>query len=138
MEISNFSSWFWPSLSLLLSVLWLWTLLRQRKATPTLGSACRPVEAEDALKAAYTFQEAEVTWDDEDLACSLGLPARLAQEVAQALVASGWAEEDIEGSMRLTEAGETRASELIRAHRCQSLWPTWPSVWERCSWQPGF
>ena len=124
MEISNLSHWFWPALSLLLAILWLWTLMRQRRAAPTIRTSAtgwthRPVEAEDALKAAYTLQEAEGTWEDEELARSLGLPARLAREVAEALVASGWAEGNIEDSMRLTEAGERRACELIRAHR---LW----------------
>ena len=124
MEMSNLSYWFWPALSFLLAILWLRTLLRQRRAAPTIRTSAtgwthRPVEAEDALKAAYTLQEAEGTWDDEELARSLGLPARLAREVAETLVASGWAEGNIEDSMRLTEAGERRACELIRAHR---LW----------------
>ena len=124
MEISSFSHWFWPALSLLLAILWLWTLLRQRRAAPTAqasapGPIYRPVEAEDALKMAYTLQGEGSALDTKELVRSLGLPTRLAKEVAEALVASGWAEGDIEGTIRLTEVGERRASELIRAHR---LW----------------
>jgi Fe2+ transport system protein FeoA/Mn-dependent DtxR family transcriptional regulator len=116
--------WFWPGLSLLLTILWLWTLLRQRRAAPTIRTSPTrwthwPVEAEDALKAAYTLQETEGTWDDEELVRSLGLSATMARGVTGALLASGWAEEDAQGNMHLTEAGETRARELIRAHR---LW----------------
>jgi Fe2+ transport system protein FeoA/Mn-dependent DtxR family transcriptional regulator len=124
MEISTLSSWFWPGLSFLLSVLWLWTLLRQRRAvpvarTPAPGLAHQPVEVEDALKAAYTLQEARGAWGGEELARSMALSEKMAGEVARALVAFGWAEEDAQGSMHLTETGEARARELIRAHR---LW----------------
>jgi len=124
MKISNLFSWFWPGLSFLLFVLWLWTLLRQRRAahaarTPTPGLAHQPVEVEDALKAAYTLQEARGAWGGEELARSVGLSETMAEEVARALVALGWAEEDVQGGMHLTETGEARARELVRAHR---LW----------------
>ena len=124
MEISNLSSWFWPSLSFLLSVLWLWTLLRQRRAAPAARTSApslthQPVEVEDALKAAYILQEARGAWGGEELARSAGLSETTAGEVARALVAFGWAEEDVQGGMHLTETGEARAWELIRAHR---LW----------------
>jgi Fe2+ transport system protein FeoA/Mn-dependent DtxR family transcriptional regulator len=124
MEISNLSYWFWPALSFLLAVLWLWTLLRQRRGAPASrtsvpGLTPRLVEAEDALKAAYALQEAEGTWGGEELAQSVGLSEAMAGVVAGGLIASGWAEEDAQGGMRLTEAGEARAWELIRAHR---LW----------------
>jgi len=122
--MSNFSHWFWPALSFLLAILWLWTLLRQRRGTPASrtsvsGLTPRPVEAEDALKAAYALQEAQGTWSDEELARSVGLSGAMAGGVVGGLVASGWAEEEAQGSMRLTETGEARARELIRAHR---LW----------------
>jgi Fe2+ transport system protein FeoA/Mn-dependent DtxR family transcriptional regulator len=124
MEMSNLSHWFWPALSFLLAVLWLRTLLQQRREAPAPrtsvpGLTPRPVEAEDALKAAYVLQEAEGTWGGEELARSVGLSGAMAGGVAGGLVASGWAEEDAQGGMRLTEAGEARAQELIRAHR---LW----------------
>jgi Fe2+ transport system protein FeoA len=43
----------------------------------------------------------------------------MAANVVGNLVASGWVEEDVQGGMHLTETGEARARELIRAHR---LW----------------
>jgi len=43
----------------------------------------------------------------------------MAEEVAGAIVAYGWAEQGAQGHIRLTEIGETRAREVIRAHR---LW----------------
>ena len=124
MEISTLSRWFWPALSFLLAGLWLWTLLRRRRAAPTAplpapGSAYRPVEVEDALKAAYALQETRGAWDREQLARSIGRSEAMAEDVAKGLVASGWAEEDVQGSMHLTETGKARARELIRAHR---LW----------------
>jgi Fe2+ transport system protein FeoA/Mn-dependent DtxR family transcriptional regulator len=105
-----------------LAILWLWTLLRQRRAAPAAWPPAplyRHVEVEDALKAAYALQEAGGAWGSPELARSVGLPEALAGEVAGALVASGWAEEEAQGSIRLTETGEARARELIRAHR---LW----------------
>jgi Fe2+ transport system protein FeoA/Mn-dependent DtxR family transcriptional regulator len=124
MEISDLSSWFWPSLSLVLFALWLWALLRQRRAAPRAhasapGLTHRPVEAEDVLKAAYLLQEREGAWNSADLARSAGLPELLAKEAAEALLAFGWAEENAQGRVHLTETGEARAWELIRAHR---LW----------------
>jgi Fe2+ transport system protein FeoA/Mn-dependent DtxR family transcriptional regulator len=77
------------------------------------------VEAEDVLKAAYTLQEARGAWDSEELARSQGLSEALAEDVTGSLVAAGWVEENGHGGMHLTEAGEARARELIRAHR---LW----------------
>jgi len=94
MEMSNLSYWFWPALSFLLAVLWLWTLLQQRRGAPASrtsvpGLTPWPVEAEDALKAAYTLQEAEGTWGGEELARSVGLSGAMAKGVAGILVASG-------------------------------------------------
>ena len=123
MEISDLSRWFWPALSFLLANFWLWTLL-QRRAAPTApppapGLAHRPVEAEDLLKAACALQEAQGAWDSEQLARSIGLSEVMAASVIGHLVASGWVEADVQGGMHLTETGEARARELIRAHR---LW----------------
>lgn len=124
MDTSNLSQWFWPALCLLLAILWLCTLLRQRSAStaarpPAPGTLHWPVDAEDALKAAYMFQEGGTAWQTDDLARSVGLSGPMAEVVAGALIASGWAEQGTQGGIRLTEAGETRAQELIRAHR---LW----------------
>jgi len=122
--MSNFSQWFWPALSFLLAILWLWTLLQERRVgpaaqSPAPGLAYWFVDAEDVLKAAYILQEAGGDWSGEELARSVGLSGMLTEGVTGALVASGWAEEDAQGAMHLTEAGEARARELIRAHR---LW----------------
>ncbi len=124
MATSDFANWFWPGLCLLLGVLWLWTLLRGRRETPaaqtlTFGLTHQPVEVEDALKAAYTLQETKDNWRGADLARSIGLSRIMTDEMVRALVAFGWAEEDVQGHMRLTDTGEARAHELIRAHR---LW----------------
>jgi len=124
MEAEISVHWFWPVLALLLAGLWLWTMLRLRRATSGVrslasGTVQRSVEAEDALKAVYSLQEAGSAWGSEELACSLGLPRALAGEIAGALITFGWAEEDAQGNVRLTAAGEARGRELIRAHR---LW----------------
>ncbi|MBN1138233.1 MAG: hypothetical protein JXM73_16715, partial [Anaerolineae bacterium] len=116
--------WLWSLLALMLAGLWLWTELRLRRATSEArpiasGSIPRSVEAEDALKAACGLQEAGGAWDREDLACSMGFPRAIAEDIASALVTFGWAEEEAQGKMHLTETGEARARELIRAHR---LW----------------
>jgi Fe2+ transport system protein FeoA/Mn-dependent DtxR family transcriptional regulator len=81
--------------------------------------AHRRVEMEHALKAAYALQNEGHAWHSLELARSLGFPDALAKNIAQALIASGWAEESEPGNMCLTETGEARAVELIRAHR---LW----------------
>jgi Fe2+ transport system protein FeoA/Mn-dependent DtxR family transcriptional regulator len=74
---------------------------------------------EHALKAAYALQNEGRTWHSVELARSLGFPDALAKNIAQALIASGWAEENESGNLHLTETGKARAVELIRAHR---LW----------------
>jgi Fe2+ transport system protein FeoA/Mn-dependent DtxR family transcriptional regulator len=124
MATSDFFNWFWPGLSLFLGVLWLWTLLRQTRAAPTAQTTApelihQAVEVEDALKAAYVLKEAGEAWRSHELAHSMGLSETMARKATDALVAFGWAEEDAQGGMHLTETGETRARELIRAHR---LW----------------
>lgn len=116
--------WLWSVLALILAGLWLWTALRLRRVTsgvrPLASESVHwPVEAEDALKAAYGLQEKGGTWDSEELARCMGLPGAMAGDIAGALVTFGWAEEDAGGKMHLTEMGEARARELIRAHR---LW----------------
>jgi Fe2+ transport system protein FeoA/Mn-dependent DtxR family transcriptional regulator len=119
------SHWLWPVLVLMLAGLWLWTALRLRRVTSgarplASGSLPRSVEAEDALKAAYGLQERSGAWDGGELAHEMGFPRAMAGDIVGALVAFGWAEEETLGNKaRLTEVGEARAHELIRAHR---LW----------------
>jgi Fe2+ transport system protein FeoA/Mn-dependent DtxR family transcriptional regulator len=83
------------------------------------GLPYQRVEMEHALKAAHGLQREGAAWRSVELARSLGLDDALASNIAQALIASGWAEENGSGGMRLTATGEARAVELIRAHR---LW----------------
>jgi len=118
------SYWLWPVLVLLLTVFWLWTLLRLRQAASgarsrVSGPRPRSVEAEDALKTAYGLQQSGDAWGGEDVVDCMGLPKAMARDVAETLISFGWAEEDHQGGVHLTEVGETRARELVRAHR---LW----------------
>lgn len=122
--MSNDFHWFWPSLSFLLAFLWFWTMLRlHRKTHKAMKSlprlTYRRVEAEDVLKRAYALKEAGHTLDGKGLALAVGLPGGLSREAARILIASEWAKENAQGVMHLTETGEARARELIRAHR---LW----------------
>jgi Fe2+ transport system protein FeoA/Mn-dependent DtxR family transcriptional regulator len=122
--MSGFLNWFLLAVSLLLAALLLWTLLHRRRQAsahrPSApGSAYRSVEIEDALKGAYALQEAEGAWTEEELAGSMALPLTITREMVSALVASGWAEKETEGGIRLTKQGKQRGLELIRAHR---LW----------------
>jgi Fe2+ transport system protein FeoA/Mn-dependent DtxR family transcriptional regulator len=114
----------WPVLALVFAVLWLWTALRLRRAAsgarpPASGSMQRSAEVEDALKVAYGLQETGGALDGEELAQCMGFPRAMGGDVVGALVAFGWAEEQGRGQAYLTEVGEARARELIRAHR---LW----------------
>ncbi|MGD8398869.1 MAG: hypothetical protein PVG11_08430, partial [Anaerolineae bacterium] len=73
--------------------LWLWTALRLRRATaesrsPTPGAGHRPMELEDALKAAYELQDAGGAWEGSALARRMGLPESMASAIAGALVGS--------------------------------------------------
>jgi Mn-dependent DtxR family transcriptional regulator/Fe2+ transport system protein FeoA len=122
--MSSFLDWFFLAVSVLLAALWLRTLLRQGRRVAAAQSsihalAHRSMETEDALKALYTLEEAQGTWNSDEFAHSLGLPVVLIQQVMEALVASGWVEKTNRDDMQLTEKGKERARELIRAHR---LW----------------
>ncbi len=117
-------NWLWPALSFLLAALWLGTLLRQQlrqrgAQSPGDEEGHERVAAEDLLKAAYTRRESGSYRDADDLAREAGLSDALAKQGIEALVAFGWAERDEQDGVRLTENGQTRAQELIRAHR---LW----------------
>jgi len=75
----DISDWFWPALSVLLAILWLWTLLRQRRAATVARTSAprrehRPADVEDALKAAYTLQEAEGGWAETSFRWQEPLP----------------------------------------------------------------
>ncbi len=122
MEISTFSKWFWPALSFLLFILWVWTLFRRpetRKPEEVPVPRRHRLEAEDVLKAAYAQQKREGLVSVEDVARRTGLSEVAAREGVDALRTFGWVEGDAEGNVRLTEEGKARAQELIRAHR---LW----------------
>ena len=120
MQISDLAQWFWPALSLLLVILWLQTLLRQRRERePNPSPRYEQVEAEDVLKAAYLVQEREGPLTADTLAQAAGLSETVSKQAVAALLAFGWAEESEAGSFQLTEEGKARAQDLIRAHR---LW----------------
>ena len=123
MKMPDFFDWFWPALAGLLAVLWLWTLLRRRREQPAQYSASalphERVEAEDLLKAVYAQHGTEAFESVADLARAVRLSESLVRQGMEALVAFGWAEDRPKGGARLTEEGEARAQELIRAHR---LW----------------
>ena len=117
------SDWYWAVLVFLLAGLWLWTALRLHRATSETQphaseSVDQSAKVEDALKAAYGLQERGGTWDAEELARCMSLPRAMAGDIIRALVSFGWAKE-AQDKACLTELGETRARELIRAHR---LW----------------
>lgn len=122
MDTLDLAHWFWPTLSFLLLILWLWMLFRRREAqrpveAPVPGQ--ERLEAEDVLKAAYAQQKREGVVSVEDLARSIGLSEAQAGQGMDALRAFRWVEEDAQGNVRLTEEGQARAQDLIRAHR---LW----------------
>ena len=123
MRLSDFFSWFWPAVAGLLAVVWLWTVLQWRREQAAKRSAGalphERVEAEDLLKAAYAQHGTEAFESVADLARAVGLSELAVRQGMEALVAFGWAEDRAEGGARLTEEGEARAQELIRAHR---LW----------------
>lgn len=77
------------------------------------------MEVEDALKVAYFFQTADGFWCVNDIARALDISESYAKRLVKNLISSGWSEMDKHDSLRLTELGEVRALELIRAHR---LW----------------
>ncbi|MBN2200004.1 MAG: metal-dependent transcriptional regulator [Candidatus Aminicenantes bacterium] len=120
--MKNFFEFFWPALCIVLAGLWLWTRSRLHRAAseirfPVSGRPYQPAEAEDILKIAYSFQEEGRPLDEKELSQAAGLPGELFPEIAGALIASQWAKFDPPGVLRLTETGEDRARELIRAHR---------------------
>ncbi len=121
--ISKFADWLWLILAVLFATLWMWTLWRQRqsraKTPPPSDTSNRRVEAEDLLKAAYALQEKESTVRVQDLAQALDFPETVVRLGMAALLEFGWAEEEAQGDLHLTERGKARARELIRAHR---LW----------------
>ncbi|MBN1485979.1 MAG: hypothetical protein JXA37_14795, partial [Chloroflexia bacterium] len=118
----QFPDSFWPALSLLLAILWLWTLWQYRRPAriarvPAPESAHWPLEPEDVLKAAYTLQQTGQDWNGQALARSAGVPQELAGTLAEALFAYGWVKGDAQAGLQLTETGEEHAHYLIRAHR---------------------
>ena len=122
--MSNVSFWLWPILSVVFLILWLWAMFRNHHEQITVRSstpqqAHQRVEAEDLLKIAYHLQEQAANWNRQNLVCRIGLSEFQAEQAIAALLALDWIEEDEAGNLALTVQGETRAKELIRAHR---LW----------------
>lgn len=130
--MGGLGDWLWPGVSFVLAVLWLGTLLRQRGRQPLRDAADRSpqrADVEDLLKATYVCQKKvpkEVGRKDtkgavsvQALANGAGLSESQVKRGLEDLVASGWVEVDEQSAVRLTEKGEERAQELIRAHR---LW----------------
>lgn len=127
MSMRDLADWFWPILALILAGLWIWALFWQRRRDPGSGAARsefleHPVEVEDAVKAAHALQDKEGAWTGEQLAEAVGLSRAMAKEMVRALVAFGWASQGTQGHIHLTETGQARAQELVRAHR---LWETY-------------
>ena len=118
MEIFGISNWLWPTVSVVLASLFVWTLLRRRRAI-LRSRLPQLIEMEDALKEIYNIQQGEASVEAESLAEALGISVETAKGLMGVLVASGWAEGDVSVGIRLTMQGRERAQELIRAHR---LW----------------
>lgn len=120
----TFPSWFWPAVSMVFALLWLGTLLllrreRSRRSPSPSSLMHQRVAAEDMLKTVYALQQTEKVVDGPTLAQALELPPTRAAQEMEALLAFGWIERDASGDVGLTEEGQTRVQELIRAHR---LW----------------
>ena len=117
------SSWLpnmlWPVVSALLAIALAWMALRRRGEVKLPASDCWRIAAEDALKVIVELERDEQPVGVELLAAALAISDPLAEAVVEVLVASGWAEEDTNGALRLTERGRARATHLVRAHR---LW----------------
>lgn len=118
MEIFGISNWLWPTVSVVLASLFVWTLLRRRRAI-LRSRLPQLIEMEDALKEIYNIQQGEASVEAGTLAEALGISVETAKGLMGVLVASGWAEGDVSVGIRLTMQGRERAQELIRAHR---LW----------------
>ena len=118
MEIFGISNWLWPTVSVVLASLFVWTLLRRRRAI-LRSRLPQLIEMEDALKEIYNIQQGEASVEAGALAEALGISVETAKGLMGVLVASGWAEGDVSVGIRLTMQGRERAQELIRAHR---LW----------------
>lgn len=122
--MSSVSSWLWPILAVVFMILWVWTMVRKRhKQTtarpPTPERPPQRVEAEDLLKIAYHLQEQTENLDRQDLVRRISLSKSQAEQAIEALLALDWMDKDEGGNLTMTAQGETRAKELIRAHR---LW----------------
>ncbi|MGC9468320.1 MAG: FeoA domain-containing protein [Anaerolineae bacterium] len=116
--------WFWPIVSGVLTVLWLWTLIQyKRKQSRAEPAASRRTlerrEAEDLLKIVYTMAAEEGAVSLEALAHALHLSDSAVDEELDTLSTYGWIERDTERGLHLTDLGKQRANDLVRAHR---LW----------------
>ena len=118
------ADWFWPIISALFALLWLWTLTGRwkgrSKVQPSESQALpQRREAEDLLKAVHALQVREGQVSVEELTRPVHLPETVIREEVDALLTFGWVERGSEGSLRFTDEGRHRAGDLIRAHR---LW----------------
>lgn len=78
------------------------------------------IAMEDALKEIFSLQgEKDGFWELGDLADVLSVAKAYTQDIGKALVDMGWAKKAGQDRYQLTQLGNERAVELIRAHR---LW----------------
>ena len=78
------------------------------------------IAIEDMLKEIYSLQvSTKNTWELNDLVGELGVAEDNVQDICNALVDIGWAKKANQNRYYLTQLGNERAVELIRAHR---LW----------------
>jgi Fe2+ transport system protein FeoA/Mn-dependent DtxR family transcriptional regulator len=83
-------------------------------------SNAQKIAMEDALKEVYSLQEEKNGfWELANLIDVLGVTKAYSQDIAKALVDMGWAKKESQDRYHLTQLGNERAVELIRAHR---LW----------------
>lgn len=125
--MARLDEWVWPVVSALLALLWLYTLIRCRWE-PTVAQPDRSrallqrIEAEDLLKAVYTIHVTDGCVNFRELAQAVSLPEAVLKEEIEGLCTFGWVETGPAECIRLTEKGQHRAGDLIRAHR---LWETY-------------
>jgi Fe2+ transport system protein FeoA/Mn-dependent DtxR family transcriptional regulator len=122
--MSGLGYWLWPLISVVLAVLWLWTLIRcQSKRSKAEPAQSRRTperrEAEDLLKIVYTMEAQKGEVGVAALVRDLHLSKAALDEQLDALSDFGWILREAEGGICLTEEGRQRARDLIRAHR---LW----------------
>lgn len=122
--MSGLIDWLWPIISVVLAALWLWTLIRYRRAQSAAllsrpPALLRRMDAEDLLKMFHNLQAEEGSVSVKQLMDATDLPEAMVREEMETLFALGWVEQGPEDTLTLTGKGMQRARDLIRAHR---LW----------------